>query len=895
MVGALFLGGVLFSLFNAEAGQFGDFSYAGNESGVTISKYTGNETNVVVPDVIEGANVTIIGDWAFASNHNLVNISIPQTVTNLGMGAFQECKKLESIVIPDGISLIPSWIFYDCLSLTNVTIPGGVNKIGESAFNQCVKLQNLCLNGIISTIDTCAFSGCSSLTNVSLPLTATNFGKYAFMNCESLISVNMPGGTSIAVGLFQGCSHLKSVVISENTLSIGAFAFSGCSSIADVALPGGLNIISDFAFAKCSGLTNINIPNSVTAIGTYAFWGCKDLTQISLSTNANVGPLAFAECSSLVDLNIPEGLSKIGRDAFRECSSLKNVFIPSSATNVDWPVFSQCPELSLIQVDPANQVYTNIDGVLFNLPQQALISCPVTKTGVYTIPSFVLRIGDYAFYNCTNLTGISNSASVPVFGRYVFSGCSNLAFANGIDSQIQNLPESTFENCVSLTNFTFSKLMINVSSNAFGGCRSLASIDLSKIRQVFDYSFWGCSSLTNVVFSSWVSLIGDFAFCNCSNLIRFNLDSRNSNYAIVNNLLYDYAKKILITCPGGTMGEVIISNGTTKVRSRAFEGAGRLTSIVFPTNQLSVECYAFKNCSGLTNVHIPALTVLNLGVFDGCSSLTSIDVDVLNPELSSIDGVMFDKSGTALIEFPPGRSGAYTIPNGVKEIWDGAFRSCSKLTEVTIPSSVVEVAYGAFDGCFSLKKINVADDNGVFRSVNGVLYDKTLTKVIQCPGGMEENVTLPESVTNVVPLAFADVSNLKKVVIPTTKEVTVGCYAFYSCGDLNGVYFGGDAPLTEQSRFLFGDSDLVTVYHRTSANGWAPFFAERPTAIWNAVEMPSLTVRRANEKVTISWTGGQLQVTTNLTLGDWSQLDVTSPYIVEPDEPQKFYRVKSIE
>ncbi|NCB44312.1 MAG: leucine-rich repeat domain-containing protein, partial [Clostridia bacterium] len=91
--------------------------------------------------------------------------------------------------------------------------------------------------------------------------------------------------------------------------------------------------------------------------------------------------------------------------------------------------------------------------------------------------------------------------------------------------------------------------------------------------------------------------------------------------------------------------------------------------------------------------------------FGGCSSLTEIIVGESNPNYSSLDGVLFNKDQTTLIQYPGGKSGAYTIQDNVTEIGNCAFSGCSSLTSVSIPDSVTFIGISAFSECSRLTAV----------------------------------------------------------------------------------------------------------------------------------------------------------------------------------------------
>lgn len=227
---------------------------------VTITKYIGTRSNVIIPYSIDGNVVTDIGHDAFKDCTSLTSIIIPNIVTYIGHDAFENCSSLKSIVIPNSVTRIGGWTFQDCTSLVSITIPDSVTYIGESAFSGCISLTSIKIPDSVTYINSSVFSGCTSLTSITIPNGVTSIGWRAFEYCKSLTDITLPNSITILGGdAFCYCTSLTSITIPDSVISI------------------------DGAFRGCISLTSIIIPNSVTSIGKDAFEYCNNLKNILYS------------------------------------------------------------------------------------------------------------------------------------------------------------------------------------------------------------------------------------------------------------------------------------------------------------------------------------------------------------------------------------------------------------------------------------------------------------------------------------------------------------------------------------------------------------------------------------------------------------------------------------
>ena len=231
------------------------------------------------------------------------------------------------------------------------------------------------------------------------------------------------------------------------------------------------------------------------------------------------------------------------------------------------------------------------------------------------------------------------------------------------------------------------------------------------------------SDITSVVIEPGVTSIGSQAFYECSNLTSITIPSG----------LTSIGEQAFGNCTGLT--SITIPSGLISIGDYAFWNCTGLTSITIQNGVTSIGTGAFWNCTGLTSITIPSsVTSIGVNVFYNCTGLTDITVDSSNPSFCSESGVLFNKDKTTLIYYPLGKTGSYTIPDGVTAIGDYAFYYCSRLTSVTIPSSVTSIGESAFRHCTGLTSITIP--NSVTSIVNLAFWDCDSLTIVYIPSGV---------------------------------------------------------------------------------------------------------------------------------------------------------------
>lgn len=313
-------------------------------------------------------------------------------------------------------------------------------------------------------------------------------------------------------------------------------------------------------------------------------------------------------------------------------------------------------------------------------------------------------------------------------------------------------------------------------------------------------SFYNCTEITNIIIASSVKSISSNAFQDCRGLIS-------------------------VTIPGSV----------EEIEPRAFMNCYNLQNVTVQNGVRSISAWVFYNCSSLKNITLPeSLEDIYGTSFYGCNNLITITVDTDNPNFSSQDGVLFNKSKDKLIIYPQGKNEeTYSIPSGVEYVGSSAFRNCSNLktisipnsiidigaysftncsniSEITIPNSVITIGESAFEECSSITRIKIPvsvesigegafsdcsalvdftvdSNNEYYRSYAGILYNKDMTELIQCGSSYSlQTVTIPTGVVRIDKNAFANCKNIVNITIPESVS-SIGTNAFYHCYNIEKV------------------------------------------------------------------------------------------------------------
>ena len=458
-------------------------------------------TNIHIPE-----GVYEIGEGTFMSCSGLTNVTIPSSVKKIGNRAFSSCialngfsgkfvsedrrsvvvdgnllafapEGLSAYTIPNGVSKIGTGAFEQCVNLTSVIIPYGVIVIGESAFFRCVSLKNVYMPESISMIESMAFRSCSNLARINIPKSVVEISSYVFDGCSNLEIINSISNKppTMGINVFEECNKLKVVNVPHESMSKYKSA-SGWSMYADKIV--GCEFFGDYAGTEVPNdqIWYTSADESVVQTMKSAF-GATIVSNVYENGRGVitcdrdiqiVGKEAFGRSPLLLGVALPESVTTIDANAFAY-TGIKSITIPKNVTSIGTMAFADCRDLRSFYGKYASEDNRSlrIDGCLIAFAPAGLT--------YYSTPPGTTKIGDAAFWGCSNLGGIEMGEYVKEIGAEAFYGCSRLESFH-LPQFVMKVGARAFAYCGGLEYITIDEYAIEIGNEAFLKCGNLTTV-----------------------------------------------------------------------------------------------------------------------------------------------------------------------------------------------------------------------------------------------------------------------------------------------------------------------------------------------------------------------------------------------------------------------------------
>ena len=805
-------------------------------------------TSVTVPD-----KVHTVGEYAFSYCEELKSVIISKGIEFLCDGAFFR-SGVRTVEFEKNCELdkIGEEAFYECEKLIEIIIPDKVTEIGKKAFYGCKKLYSVVIGKSVVNVND-AFSKCQNVTKLTLGESMTHIP----VSLQQLLELYNLSSMDFAYGVPNGFLYTTVDTPSKHHVTDDGFLFyedgDVCHLVAylgeeiNVTLPDSYNgktyDIFQYAFYERDDIEKIAIPEGVSTIGDYAFYGCTSLSNISFPTTIKkLGDAAFGECHSLVSIVFPEGVTEIEGFSVWHNDRLQakwttpyipSVTLPStlksfkghtgailelvnnSSLELSGTRFVHTGESKTVTI--GNYVFVTDNGinylvdyfgndVILNLPEsfngESYVIAKyafwnVDTTRQIIIPESVSEIEDGAFAECSQVIEVINNSSLNIVvggedngrvaysAKYVNSGKTSavmvgdflfttidgtnyllayfgsepyLTLPDSFNGESYEIHKSAFAKNTTIRTLIIPDGVTCIGTSAFHASWLRSVIIGDGVTSIDGHAFYDCKKLTELVIGNGVKQIGAFAFSNCG---IYSVNIPDSVEVISEGAFANCKNLMSVTVPNGIvsieMGKDVpytnagfdFSDPLYESRTFAFYGCEMLECNEYGNlYYIGNESNPYLVCFGVKDVSVGTVRIrkdtrfINLDKI--AAAAETIEIDDEHPLYISVDGILYSKDGKTLIKFPGARKDeGFTVPSYVEIIADKAFLGCD-LSSVVICEGVTYI--GEF--AFSMSLL--------------------------------EGVVIPESVTNIGSGAFANCLKLNSFNIPKNLEAIPDLFMYGS-------------------------------------------------------------------------------------------------------------------
>ena len=469
---------------------------------------------VIIPEKIDGKPVKKIGRYAFDGCQRVVDVRIPEGVTEIAECAFAGCTSLMSVNLPNSLTILGKGAFVSCQSLTSITLPSGISKIDRDAFpeghpllvhlpkdeaNRIIRLFCLDPDHPNALYEPPAVTFVEDLTEEE-----TAAGEFAFPFYFTDHKLFIGNIRRIPVPSFSVAGELKipAKLAGLSVYGIGDLAFKDCDQLTSIKIPTGVKMVGSAAFADCWRVVSIELPLGITEFDSTAFRGCDSIISATIP-GGDVKVFNYLQnADRLRFLSITEGSVEIGENQFFGCWSLETVTFPDTLISIGRSAFEDCNGLRVLNF-PAN---------LLTVGERAFANCGGLRT--LRVPGSVQFVGDEAFANIGNLKALVLDEGVCGVGSGAFWSCHELERVV-FPSTLQFIDDKAFADCPKIKSLDLPEGLMLVDEWAFGDCYDVKTITIPSSLAYIGYRGFNFSKETTVRVAKgdakWVAELFDAA------------------------------------------------------------------------------------------------------------------------------------------------------------------------------------------------------------------------------------------------------------------------------------------------------------------------------------------------------------------------------------------------
>ena len=911
-----------------------------------------------------GYTLTSVGARAFEFASQITSITLPETVEHIGMMAFSDLNQMKEFTIPEKVNFIGEFAFSDCTGLEKITNlnPEPQDITGKSVFYNVKKTE---VKLMVPPGSRTAYQLADTWGSFDIEEMPIRIGDlYYYLNDEDdyaevtyqyeLSEDNyafLPENTKLVIpsevtynektydvryinsGAFRNCDKIYMVEIPGSVLIVGSSAFNGCKNLWGATLNEGVKSLEMSVFEGCSDLRKVSLPSSMKQIDNYAFKGCTNLMSLLVY---NPVPVAISDKvfedvdKSQMWLCIPYGskddylAAEVWNELGKEDEEHHYIVEMSNGVQVDelYYIFDKVNKTAtvtfayfyaagntlgnyyIIDKIPSSVIYEEEEYTVTAIGDYAFWDCYEVNM---EIPAGITSIGNYAFANNNNPVTliVNNETPIDIAGKHVFENSpQDVLFVPAGSAQAYKEAEGWkdfktiiekgikvgelyyhFDKDAKTAMVTYEKYEIyhdnynslpeeliipekvtydeveytvtEIEQYAFRFSKSLKKVTLpATLEKIANLAFAYCEAMNEMTcYAVEPPVLGTIVFygSDCSKIPLYVPKASIDKYKaaeqwkdfkieaapMCGDHLFWEIKDGVLTITG--YGDMWNWDGI-KNYAPWYDYRLEITSVQLPDGLTSIGDCAFYDCISLESITIPAgVTSIGEYAFLVCDALESINVAAENEHYCDVDGVLFNKSKTVILQYPSGRTEeSYTVPDGVTEMGEGAFYR-SGVKNIHLPEGVTVIGASAFHD----SGLSTIDLPSTLTFIGPGAFNRIPLMTIDIPEGvtsieeatfaecMLQSIHLPASLTSIGEFAFYSCAHMESIDIPAG-VTNIGEMAFSACGNLSSVTCRAvEPPTMGEDVFYLVDCPKTPLYvplaaldKYKSADQWKEFKIE---------------------------------------------------------------------